>query len=261
MPPAEDREAGRTTTSREKPDPAIAAVSRRILIVEDDQELASVMRRYLTDEGFTVDVASDGEWAVGMLSIVDCPFDAVVLDLMLPGVSGREVCRRLRAAGRWLPIVMVTALGDTGDRVQGLEDGADDYLPKPFSLRELVMRLRAVLRRSGCSGPGGTAAAAVIEVGDLRLDLLRRSCWRAGTKLALAPREFEVLEYFMRRPGLVISRRSILAAVWGTDVAVAPNTVDQYMALLRRKIDTPFGRSDLETLPRVGYRLRAPWPD
>lgn len=257
--PAEHREAGRTAPSREEPDPA-SAVSRRILIVEDDQELASVMRRYLTDEGFTVDVASDGEWAVGMLSIVDCPFDAVVLDLMLPGVSGREVCRRLRAAGRWLPIVMVTALGDTGDRVQGFEDGADDYLPKPFSLQELVMRLRAVLRRSGGPGTGGTATA-VLEVGDLRLDLLRRRCWRAGTELALAPREFEVLEYFMRRPGLVISRRSILAAVWGTDIAVAPNTVDQYMALLRRKIDTPFGRSDLETLPRVGYRLRAPWPD
>lgn len=263
MRPAGHREAGRTTPSREEPDPVTAA-SRRILIVEDDQELASVMRRYLTGEGFTVDVASDGEWAVGMLSIVDCPFDAVVLDLMLPGVSGREVCRRLRAAGRWLPIMMVTALGDTRDHVQGFEDGADDYLPKPFSLQELVMRLRAVLRRSGGSGgsgTGGTAATAVLEVGDLRLDLLRRRCWRAGTELALAPREFEVLEYFMRRPGLVISRRSVLAAVWGTGAAVAPNTVDQYMALLRRKIDTPFGRSDLETLPRVGYRLRAPWPD
>lgn len=243
------------------PAPAAAAPTRsRILLVEDDEELASVLRRYLTEEGFCVEAVSDGEWAVGILTTVDCPVDAVVLDLMLPGVGGREVCRRLRAAGRWLPVVMVTALGDTHDRVQGFADGADDYLPKPFSLQELVMRLRAVLRRAGGCGPAHAAPAAMLEVGDLRLDLLRRRCWRAGAELALSPREFEVLEYFMRRPGLVISRRSILAAVWGPDAAVSANAVDQYLALLRRKIDAPFGRSDLETLPRVGYRLRAPWP-
>ncbi len=240
--------------------PAVPAAQPRILVVEDDRELASVLRRYLTDEGFTADVVDDGEWAVGMLTTVDCPIDAVVLDLMLPGISGREVCQRVRAAGRWVPIVMVTALGDTGDRVQGFADGADDYLAKPFSLRELVMRLRAVLRRTGGWGAASAAPTAVLEVGDLRLDLLHRRCWRAGAELALAPREFEVLEYFMRRPGLVISRRGILAGVWGTDATVSPNTVDQYLALLRRKIDTPFGRSDLETLPRVGYRLRLPWP-
>ncbi|MHB1431898.1 MAG: response regulator transcription factor, partial [Streptosporangiaceae bacterium] len=229
----------------------------RILLVEDDRELASVLRRHLTDEGFTVDVASDGEWAVRILTLADCPVDAVLLDLMLPGLGGRDVCRRLRSAGCWLPVLMVTALGDTADRIQGFADGADDYLPKPFSLDELVMRLRALLRRT--AGIGQSPAGTTLEVGDLRLDLLHRRCWRGETELSLTPREFEVLEFFMRRAGLVISRQSILEAVWGANRAVSANTVDQYLALLRRKIDAPFGRADLETLPRIGYRLRIPW--
>ncbi len=233
------------------------AVRARILLVEDDRELASVLRRHLTDEGFTVDLASDGEWAVRILTLADCPIDAVLLDLMLPGLGGREVCRRLRSAGCWLPVLMVTALGDTADRIQGFADGADDYLPKPFSLDELVMRLRALLRRA--AGIGQTPAGTTLEVGDLRLDLLHRRCWRGETELSLTPREFEVLEFFMRRAGLVISRQSILEAVWGANRTVSANTVDQYLALLRRKIDAPFGRADLETLPRVGYRLRIPW--
>ncbi|MHB8457227.1 MAG: response regulator transcription factor, partial [Acidimicrobiales bacterium] len=226
-------------------------------VVEDDEQLCSVLRRHLVEEGFAVRVASDGEHALkellgseGMGS--SRSFAAVVLDLLLPGMSGRELCNRLRRAGYGVPVVMITALGEIEDLLQCFEVGADDYLVKPFSLAELVARLRAVLRR------GPTAGQSLLEVGDLRLDLLSHRGWRGETELELAPREFEVLELFMRRAGLVLTRKNILSAVWGSDHRVSENSVDQYVVHLRRRIDWPFGRSDIETVPRVGYRLRAP---
>ena len=231
-----------------------AQAQARVLLVEDDEEVASAVRRYLSEEGFTVTVATDAHWALEILSAVDYRVDAILLDLLLPGMSGREACRRLRAAGHWVPVLMVTALGEVADRVLGFQDGADDYLVKPFSLHELAMRLRAILRRATAS------AAGLLETGDLRLEVATRRCWRGDSELKLSPREFEILYFFMQRPGLVISRSSIVAGVWGEDAAVSPNAVDQYVGHLRRKIGGPGGQAQLETLHRLGYRLRAPWP-
>lgn len=230
-----------------------APAQGHVLVVEDDQDVASAVRRYLSGEGFAVTVATDAEWALRILSAVDHRIDAILLDLLLPGMSGREACRRLRAAGHWVPVLMVTALGEVADRVHGFQDGADDYLVKPFSLHELTMRLRAVLRRTAPAG-------GMLEVGDLRLEVPTRRCWREDVELRLSPREFEVLHFFMQRPGLVISRPSILAGVWGEGSTVSPNAVDQYVGHLRRKLGGSGRHARLETLPRLGYRLRAPWP-
>ena len=227
----------------------------RVLVVEDDEELRSALARHLCEEGFAVEVARDGKDALALLlERADGPegIGAVVLDLLLPGLNGREVCYRLRAAGCWVPVLMATAFGELGDRLQGFEDGADDYLVKPFSLAELVVRLRAIMRR------GSGLDEAHLEVGDLRLDVVGQRAWRGGCEIELSRRELAMLRFFMRRPGIVLSRQAIIGAVWGREASVSSNLLEQYIARLRRKIDAPFGRADIETLPRVGYRIRAP---
>jgi two-component system OmpR family response regulator len=219
----------------------------RVLVVEDSIRMAGVIRRGLEEEGFAVDLAHDG--GDGLWMATEHDYDVVVLDCMLPGVDGFEVCRRLREAGRWSPVLMLTARGTVADRVAGLNAGADDYLLKPFAFAELVARVQALLRR------GAPARPTVLECGDLRLDPVTKKASRAGRELDLTAKEFAVLELFMRRPGEVLSRTQILEHVWDMAFDPASNIVDQYVGYLRRKIDKPFGRADLKTLRGSGYRL------
>ncbi len=221
----------------------------RVLVVEDETRTAALLRRGLVEEGFAVDVVSDGVDAVWQACEV--AYDVIVLDLMLPGIDGFEVCRRLRAAGRWAPVLMLTARGEVADRIRGLNIGADDYLPKPFSFGELFARLRALMRR------GAVARPAVLEVGGLRLDPATRTASRDEAPLDLSPKEFALLEYLMRHPGDVLTRTTIMEHVWDFASDATSNVVDQYVAYLRRKIDKPFGVSQVETVRGVGYRLRA----
>ncbi|MDT3444611.1 MULTISPECIES: response regulator transcription factor [unclassified Pseudofrankia] len=220
----------------------------RVLVVEDETRTAALLRRGLTEEGFAVDIVADGADAVWQASEV--AYDVIVLDLMLPGLDGFEVCKRLRAAGRWAPVLMLSARGDVTDRVRGLNVGADDYLPKPFSFDELSARVRALIRRGSHERP------VVLDVSGLRLDPAGRAASRDGVGLDLSPKEFALLEYLMRHPGEVLSRTAILEHVWDFAYDGTSNVVDQYIAYLRRKIDKPFGVSQLETVRGAGYRLR-----
>jgi two-component system OmpR family response regulator len=174
----------------------------------------------------------------------------VILDVMLPGFDGFELCRKLRAAGVWTPVLMLTARDAVDDRVRGLDAGADDYLVKPFSLLELAARLRALVRRDDRARP------AVLTEGDLKLDPASKRAWRSGSELQLSPKEFSLLELFLRHPGTVLTRSQILDAAWDFAYDGTSNVVDQYVTYLRRKIDVPFGRHDLETVRGMGYRLR-----
>jgi two-component system OmpR family response regulator len=221
----------------------------RVLVVEDATRVAALLKRGLEEEGYAVDVVADGPTAVWQAT--ESAYDAIVLDVMLPGYDGFEVCERLRGAERWAPVLMLTARHDVTDRVRGLDAGADDYLTKPFSFAELSARVRALIRR-GC-----VARPAMLAVGDLRLDPASRRAWRGEVELALTARETALLELFLRHPGEVLSRTMILDHVWDFAFAGMSNVVDQYVAYLRRKIDRPFGRHDLETLRGSGYRLRA----
>jgi len=178
------------------------------------------------------------------------PYDAIVLDVMLPGQSGFETCRRLRNAGVWSPVLMLTARDGVEDRVSGLDAGADDYLAKPFSFAELLARLRALARRGGVERP------AELLVGDLRLDPATRRAWRGETEIALSPKEFALLETFMRRPGQVLSRLQLIEHAWDFAYENRSNVVDVYVRYLREKVDRPFGTDSLETIRGVGYRLR-----
>ena len=220
----------------------------RVLVVEDEVKMASLLRRGLLEEGHAVDVAATGDKALGMATAVE--YDAVVLDVMLPGLDGLEVCRRLRRAGVWSPVLMLTARDAVDDRVAGLDAGADDYLPKPFSFAELLARLRALVRRGVSERP------AVLEVGDLRLDPATRQAWRGDAEVRLSAKEFSLLETFMRRPGQVLSRYQLLEHAWDYAYESRSNVVDVYVRYLRGKIDRPFGRDSLETVRGVGYRLR-----
>ena len=211
--------------------------------------MAAALRRGLRYEGIVADVAGLGIQAVGMARATD--YDAIVLDVMLPDIDGFETCRRLRAEGRWAPIVMLTARDAVEDRVRGLDQGADDYLTKPFSLAELLARLRALVRR------GHAARPVVYEAGDLRLDPATRQVWRGDTEIALSAREFALLETFMRRPNRVLSRFELLEHAWDYDYDNRSNVIDVYVRYLREKIDRPFGRASLETVRGAGYRLRA----
>ncbi|WP_089210517.1 response regulator transcription factor [Streptosporangium subroseum] len=222
----------------------------RLLVVEDNARMAVLLRRGLTEEGYAVDVATHSEDALWRATEHD--YDAIVLDVMLPGFDGFEVCRRLRAAERWAPVLMLTARDAVADRVRGLDAGADDYLAKPFSFTELAARIRALIRRGAHERP------AVLQVGDLRLDPASRRAWRGETEIELAAKEFAILELFLRHPGVVLSRTQILDNVWDFAYDSVSNVVDQYVGLLRRKIDRPFARADLETVRGAGYRLRDP---
>ncbi len=219
-----------------------------VLVVEDDHGFAQILRRRLGEEGFGVRVVGDGEAALELLA--RARFDAVVLDLLLPGMDGFEVCRRLRQDRCWVPVIMVTALGGIDDRMHGFALGADDYLVKPFVLQELVARIHAVLRRQ----QGSTEA--FLTAGDLHLDLMSRRAFRGDVALDLAPREFDLLELLVRHADIVVTRQTILIALWGRDATVSENVVDQYVARLRKKVDRPFDRSDLATVYGVGWRLR-----
>jgi two-component system, OmpR family, response regulator len=220
----------------------------RVLIVEDEPKMAALLRRGLVAEGAAVDVAPDGEDAIPRAEATD--YDVIVLDVMLPGIDGFEVCRRLRSAGVWAPVLMLTARDAVRDRVAGLDSGADDYLTKPFSYAEFLARLRALVRR------GDTERPVVLEVGDLRLDPATRQVWRGDTEIALSTKEFAVLETFMRRPGRVLSRFDLLEHAWDYEYDNRSNVVDAYVRLLRRKIDKPFGTDSIETVRGAGYRLR-----
>jgi two-component system, OmpR family, response regulator len=220
----------------------------RVLVVEDDVRMAAAVRRALRAAGVVVDVAltsGDGLW---MVRAVD--YDAMVLDVMLPDADGFATCRRLRTEGVWVPIIMLTARDGVDDRVRGLDEGADDYLVKPFSLAELLARLRALTRRGAVERP------AVLEVGDLRLDPASRRAWRADREVELSSRELALLEAFMRRPGLVLSQQQLLDAAWDIAFEARSNIVEVYIRYLREKIDRPFGVRTIETVRGAGYRLR-----
>ena len=221
----------------------------RVLIVEDEERMASLVSRGLANEGLAADVASSGEDAVWMARAHD--YDAIVLDVMLPGADGFETCRRLRAAQVWAPVLMLTARDAVDDRVAGLDSGADDYLVKPFAFPELLARLRALARRGESERP------TVLVVGDLRLDPATREVTRADVRIDLSPKEFSLLETFMRRPGEVLSRLHMLEHAWDFAYDNRSNVVDVYVRRLRSKIDEPFGCESLETVRGVGYRLRA----
>jgi two-component system OmpR family response regulator len=220
----------------------------RVLIVEDEAKLARLLARGLREEGYIADIAERGEQALGMTRAAQ--YDVVVLDVMLPGLDGFTVCRRMREAGVWSPVLMLTARDDVDDRVTGLDAGADDYLSKPFAFNELLARLRALTRRAPHERP------AVLEVGDLRLDPASHRTWRGATEVELSAKEFALLELFMRRPGSVLSRDQLLASAWDMAFELRSNIVDVYIRYLREKIDRPFGRASIETVRGVGYRLR-----
>jgi two-component system OmpR family response regulator len=220
----------------------------RVLIVEDEVKMAALIRRGMREEGMAADVATKGEEALWMAGSTD--YDAIVLDVMLPGIDGFETCRRLRADGVWSPILMLTARDSVEDRVSGLDGGADDYLTKPFSFGELLARLRALARR------GPVELPVLLEVGDLRLDPATRQVWRGETEISLSAKEFSLLEVFMRRPGEVLSRFQLLEHGWDYDYENRSNVVDVYVRYLRQKVDRPFGRDSIETVRGAGYRLR-----
>src|SRR5262245_51235721 len=220
----------------------------RLLVIEDSAKLADLLRRGLSEEGYAVDVAAtgvDGVWLASEIS-----FDAIILDIMLPDIDGFEVCRQLRQADRWAPLIMLTARDDISDRVRGLDQGADDYLTKPFAFEELLARLRSLLRRAPRQRP------PILEVGDLVLDPADHSVRRGANAVSLTAKEFALLHYFMDHAGEVLTRSCLLEHVWDFAFDGDSNIVDVYVGYLRDKIDRPFGRASLETVRGVGYRLR-----
>jgi two-component system OmpR family response regulator len=220
----------------------------RVLIVEDEVKMASLIRRGLREEGLAADVAVKGEDALWMASATD--YDAIVLDVMLPGIDGFQTCRRLREQEVWSPVLMLTARDAVEDRVAGLDTGADDYLTKPFSFVELLARIRALARRGQVNHP------TVLVAGDLHLDPAARRVWRGETDIALSAKEFAVLETFMRHPGQALDRLQLIEHAWDYEYENRSNVVDVYVRYLRQKIDRPFGVESIETVRGAGYRLR-----
>jgi two-component system OmpR family response regulator len=220
-----------------------------VLVVEDEKKLANLLARGLREEGYAADLADRGEEALWMAQAVS--YDAIVLDVMLPGLDGFAVCRRLRQEGVWSPVLMLTARDAVDDRVSGLDAGADDYLTKPFSFEELLARLRSLTRRAPVERP------PVLTVGGLRLDPAAHRAWRGETELDLSAKEFALLELFMRRPGAVLTRGRLLEGAWDIAFESRSNVVDVYVRYLREKIDRPFGCDSIETVRGVGYRMRA----
>jgi DNA-binding response OmpR family regulator len=221
----------------------------RVLVVEDERPLAGGIKRGLEAEGFAVDIAFDGQ--DGLDRANDGDYDAIVLDIMLPGMNGYKVCSSLREGGNWTPIIMLTAKDGELDEAEALDTGADDFLSKPFSYIVLVARIRALLRRGGRERP------SVLEVGDLRLDPAAHRAWRGEVEVTLTPRQFSLLEYLMRKAGEVVSKAEILEHVWDYAFEGDPNIVEVYVRHLRKRIDEPFGRAAIQTVRLVGYRLAA----
>ncbi|MEO6579084.1 MAG: response regulator transcription factor [Candidatus Limnocylindria bacterium] len=221
----------------------------RVLVVEDEKRLAAGLRKGLEADGFAVDIALNG--TDGLWLAREEPYDAIVLDLMLPEIDGLEICAQLREANIWTPIIMLTARDATSDEVNALDSGADDYLTKPFAHSVLVARLRALLRRGAPERP------AILAAGDLGLDPAGHRAWRGNTPLELTAREMALLEFLLRHAGEVVSKTDILAHVWDYDFEGDPNIVEVYVAHLRSKFDRPFGRHAIETIRGAGYRLDA----
>ena len=220
----------------------------RVLVVEDEVKMAGLLKRGLEEEGYAVDTAGDGQEALWLAT--ENPYDAVVLDVMLPDLDGFEVCRRLREAGRWSPVLMLTARDAVPDRVSGLDAGADDYLTKPFSFAEFLARVRALVRRGAPERP------PVLGVGDLTLDPATRRVARGNLPIELTAKEFALLEYLMRHPGEVLSRTRLIEHVWDFAYEGDSNVVDVYVRYVREKVDRPFGTDSIETVRGAGYRLR-----
>ncbi|MGA6158696.1 response regulator transcription factor [Stenotrophomonas sp. NPDC087984] len=224
----------------------------RILVVEDDRRLAELLRRGLTGEGFAVDLAYEG--LRGLELAMENAYDAAVVDVMLPGINGFRLCARVRAAGVWTPVLMLTAKDGEYDEAEGLDTGADDYVTKPFSFVALTARLRALIRRGQRERP------AAFEVGDLHIDPAARRCRRGEAVLALTAREFSVLEYLACRRGEVVAKTEVLEHVWDNDFDGDTNIVEVYISALRRKIDAPFGVHTIQTVRGCGYRLEPGTP-
>lgn len=224
----------------------------RVLVVEDEERLARLLRRALEEEGYAVDVATTA--ADGLWSATEGSPDVIVLDVMLPGYDGFELCRRIRQAAVWSPVIMLTARDSVSDRVRGLDAGADDYLVKPFSLLELAARLRALVRRDDRPRP------VSLEVGNLRLEPSTKRAFRGRSEVVLSPKEFALLELLLRHPGSVLSRTQIIDSIWDFAWDGTSNVVDQYVRYLRRKLDVPGEPSHIETVRGHGYRLRADQP-
>ncbi len=220
----------------------------RVLVIEDHIRMADMIERGLKEEGYAVDRSSAGEDGAWLAS--ENAYDAIILDVVLPGIDGIETCRRIRAADQWAPVLMLTARDGIDDRVLGLDSGADDYLTKPFSFVELLARLRALVRRGVGRRPPS------LSVGDLELDPASHSVFRGTTPITLTVKEFALLEYLMRRKGEVLSRTQLIEHVWDFAFESDTNVVDVYIRYLREKIDRPFGRDSIETIRGAGYRLR-----
>ena len=220
----------------------------RVLVVEDEPKMAQLLKRGFVEEGHAADVADRGEDALWMAGAT--AYDAIVLDVMLPGLDGYVTCRELRARGIWTPVLLLTARDAVDDRVTGLDAGADDYPTKPFSFAELLARLRALVRRVPAERP------TTLEVDDLRLDPAAHRAWRGETEIELSAKEFALLELFMRRAGETLSRVQLLDGAWDMAFESRSNVVDVYVRYLREKIDRPFDRHTIETVRGVGYRLR-----
>jgi two-component system OmpR family response regulator len=221
----------------------------RLLVVEDDPKLGGLLRRGLSEHGNATDLARCGEDALWMAGAHN--YDAILLDVMLPGLDGFQTCERLRAEGVWAPVLMLTARDAVEDRIVGLDSGADDYLTKPFSIAELRARLRALVRRGAAERP------AILELGDIRLDPAAQRAWRGEVEVTLPNKEFALLELFLRRPGQVLSRFQLLEHAWDMAYDNRSNVVAVHIGRLRERIDRPFGRASIETVRGAGYRMRA----
>lgn len=230
--------------------PDEAAPTSTVLMVEDEVALAEGVARGLRSEGFEVEIANDG--LTGLERGRSESIDVIVLDIMLPGMNGYKVCRALRAEGITTPILMLTAKSGEYDEAEALDTGADDFLSKPFSFVVLTARIHALLRRSL------DGKAQPIMIGDLVLEPLPRTCRRGDEEIPLTTREYELLEALMRHPGQVVSKQELLEKVWGEDFDGDPNVVEVYVGYLRRKIDRPFGRNDIDTVRGIGYRVGEP---
>ena len=227
----------------------------RILLIEDDPQTSRFIRRGLEEAGHVLDLAGDGRQ--GLLLALDAEHDAVIVDRMLPGLDGLSIVRSLRAAGRDTPVLVLSALGEVDDRVEGLRAGGDDYLVKPFALAELSARLEALVRRRD-AGAGAAAPATRLAIADLEMDLLARSVKRAGQAIELKPREFRLLEHLMRHPGQVVTRTMLLEAVWDYHFDPQTNVIDVHVSRLRRKVDRDFGAPLIHTVRGAGYMIREP---
>lgn len=222
----------------------------RLLLVEDEVDLANAICRRLREETYNVDWVAEGDEALTAVRVA--PYDGIILDLRLPGISGLDVLKNLRGLGVETPVLVLTALGSVEDRVEGLDAGADDYLVKPFAFEELLARVRALLRRQGSS-----SRSPVLEVGGIRLDTVRHECSLAGCSIPLTAKEFALLHYFLRNPDRVLTRAQIVEHVWGYDYAGMSNVVDVYVGYLRKKLGEYGEGERIETVRGVGYRLRS----